>query len=541
NPGYGLAMVDGTTGAMQTFAVNSRVRNAGDNAAISSLAADANGVYGTGQHYGTGTLEGTFYANWSTGAIIWIEDCHGDTYSVYPAADVVYTTSHAHYCGNIGAFPQTNPWGYHRGLAFTKTVQGTITRDPLGYTNWQGTPRPALLHWFPDINTGTFTGLSQGGWSVAGNDQYILYGGEFTRVNNIQQQGIVRFAVPGTAPNKDAPRLSGASYVPTVSSPSNNTVRVTWPANWDRDNTRLTYQVILDGATATPRYTTTFNSNFWTLPSTTFTDTNVPSGTHRYRIRVVDPFGNVAIGNDVNVTVGGVANPGPVDPPPVAGAYAEDVVGDSPVSYWRLGETGGSTSAADSVGSSTATASGGVTFGSAGAIGSDSNTAATFDGSDDLVATRSAIQGPNSFAVEAWFKTTATGGGKIVGFGNASSGLSTKVDRHLYLDTAGRVVFGAYPNAKRTIQSAAALNNGQWHHVVANLGPSGMELYVDGVRVAQRTDTTSGQSYTGYWRIGGDLSWAGANYFPGAIDEVAVYPAPLSAQQVSSHYAASGR
>ncbi|MET1051186.1 MAG: cell surface protein, partial [Mycetocola sp.] len=44
NPGYGLAMVDGTTGAMQTFAVNSRVRNAGDNAAISSLAADANGV-----------------------------------------------------------------------------------------------------------------------------------------------------------------------------------------------------------------------------------------------------------------------------------------------------------------------------------------------------------------------------------------------------------------------------------------------------------------------------------------------------------------
>lgn len=550
NPGYGLALVRGDNGANLPFAVNSRVRNAGSNAAISSLTSDAGGVYGTGQHYGTGTLEGTFYAAWSTGAIIWVEDCHGDTYSAYAAANVVYTTSHAHYCGNIGGFPQTNPWGFHRGLAFTKTVGGTITKDPLGYTNWQGTPRPNLLHWFPDINAGSFTGLNQGGWSVAGNSQYILYGGEFTRVNNVPQQGIVRFAVSDIAADKDGPRVTGANFAPTLSSPAANQVRVTWKANWDRDNTRLTYQVIRDANTTTPRYTTTANSNFWTLPTMTYTDT-VAAGTHRYRIRAIDPFGNAQSSTDVSINVPGAANlqaaddlvteePAPVAPAPApapAGSYAEDVAGDSPANYWRLDETGGTT-AVDSAGGANASASGGVTFGTAGAVGS--GTAAIFNGTG-LLSTQNAVQGPNAFAVEAWFKTTSTTGGKIVGFGNAKTGDSTMADRHLYLDASGKVAFGVYPGSRRIVQSGAGLNDGQWHHVVGNLGPAGMELYVDGTRVGQRTDTTSAQAFAGYWRIGGDRTWAGSPYFTGAIDEVAVYRAPLTADQVASHYASAGR
>ena len=40
--------------------------------------------------------------------------------------------------------------------------------------------------------------------------------------------------------------------------------------------------------------------------------------------------------------------------------------------------------------------------------------------------------------------------------------------------------------------------------VTATMGPSGMALYVDGVLVGSRADTTQGEAYTGYWRLGGD-------------------------------------
>ncbi|MET0726268.1 MAG: LamG domain-containing protein, partial [Leifsonia sp.] len=220
-------------------------------------------------------------------------------------------------------------------------------------------------------------------------------------------------------------------------------------------------------------------------------------------------------------------------------AYATAVLADSPADYWRLGETSGP-AVADSAGGAGAVANAGVTFGAAGAVGTP-NTAATFNGTNGLVATQTTEPGRSTFAVEAWFATTSTTGGKVVGFGNANAADSTTHDRHLYLDGSGTVFFGVYPGARRTVQSGAGLNNGQWHHVVGNLGPTGMQLYVDGVLVAQRADTTTAQNYAGYWRIGGDTTWAGSKYLAGSIDEVAIYPAPLSAARVSAHYAASGR
>ncbi len=36
------------------------------------------------------------------------------------------------------------------------------------------------------------------------------------------------------------------------------------------------------------------------------------------------------------------------------------------------------------------------------------------------------------------------------------------------------------------------------------MGTDGMRLFVDGAQVANRTDTTQGESYLGYWRVGGD-------------------------------------
>jgi hypothetical protein len=112
----------------------------------------------------------------------------------------------------------------------------------------------------------------------------------------------------------------------------------------------------------------------------------------------------------------------------------------------------------------------------------------------------------------------------------------------LYLSNNGTVTYMLYPGSTKVISSAAGYNDNAWHHVVATTDPTaGSVLYLDGEAVASDAAMTSGQSYTGYWRIGGDtnsgLPNAGSSgYLAGSIDEVAVYGKALSAQQVAAHH-----
>ncbi|MHA7304970.1 PKD domain-containing protein [Arthrobacter sp. TMN-49] len=541
NPGYGLGAVDAVSGALLPFAANSvLVRDGGANAAIVSLAADGDQVYGSGFVFGSGgNLEGVFSANWSDGAVKWIQDCHGDTYDVYPDEKAVYAVGHAHYCGNIGGFPQTTPWGFHRGLAFTKAVTGTITPDPYGYFNYAGTPRPSLLNWYPDLDTGTASGQSQGPWTVAGNTSYVVLAGEFLNVNNAAQQGLVRFAKKEIAPNKQGPRLSGSRINPSVVSLSPGTVRIGWQANWDRDNENLTYKVIRDGIIPSPIYTVTQASTFWNRPAMGYVDTGlVPGQEYRYRIFVTDPFNNEVRSETIYVTVADAA---------AASAYGDKVLADGAADYWRLGEAAGTTTSLDWAGWSDLAVGTGVTRGAAGALANDPNTASTFDATTNgMAATQAALPASNTFSAEMWVKTTTNRGGKILGYGNAATGLSSNYDRHVYMDNSGRIYFGVYNGSVQTVNSSASYNNGQWHHIVASLGVGGMSLWVDGLQVATKPTVTTGQTYNGYWRLGGDnlSGWTARpsnTYLAGSIDEVAIYNSNLTRAQLQSHYLLSGR
>ena len=159
-------MVDAATGASRTWKANSLIRDYGDNSAILGLSTDGTNIYGNGFVYnGTGNLEGAFSASPADGTIKWIEDCHGDSYGTYApsnATDVVYVVSHAHYCGNVGGQPQTNPWSFQRGMAFTKQVTGTLGNNgDKAYFNYTGQPSPSVASWFPELAmaTGVCTGF----------------------------------------------------------------------------------------------------------------------------------------------------------------------------------------------------------------------------------------------------------------------------------------------------------------------------------------------------------------------------------------------
>ena len=68
NPGYGLASVNPSTGALLPFAANSLIRNGGANAAITGLSVDGDSLYVSGFVFGSGgNLEGVARVDWNGG------------------------------------------------------------------------------------------------------------------------------------------------------------------------------------------------------------------------------------------------------------------------------------------------------------------------------------------------------------------------------------------------------------------------------------------------------------------------------------------
>ncbi|UDY35503.1 PKD domain-containing protein [Dermatobacter hominis] len=522
----GMGAINASTGATMSWPVNTILTNSGPDSAIWSLKSNGTQVFGSGYSYSSaGNFEAAFASD-TNGNLQWVNGCRGDNYDNVAVGSVLYTVSHAHDCSSIGGHPQETPdWTYQRAQAMTTYA------DPTGRVNtsrwFTGRPVSQLLHWLPTVAVGTYTGQGQGAWTIEGNSQYVVMGGEFPRVNGTNQQGLTRFAVSSIAPDTQGPQ-GYTELTPKLVGTGPGTVRVSWTTAWDRDNERLTYEV-LRGTTVIA--TMQADSNWWTRPEMAYTDrAAAPGSSQTYRVRVRDPFGNVIPSATATTTVpSGTAT---------FGAYAATVASDGANRHWRLGESSG-TVGWDAATGNDLTLSG-TTRNVAGAVSGDANTATTFNGSATVPGTTATrISAPQVFSVEAWFRTTTTRGGKIIGFGSSNTGNSTTNDRSVYMDNSGRIRFGA-TNAT-VLQSGTGYNNGQWHHVVASMGPSGIRLVVDGAQVGANTGIRSAGAYWGYWRVGGDQlnSWPSrptSNAFAGTLDEVAVYPTELSVAQAANHY-----
>ncbi|MDH2428942.1 LamG-like jellyroll fold domain-containing protein [Sphaerisporangium sp. TRM90804] len=535
----GVGAVDPVTGASLPWSSNPIPARVGTSwSATFDLTTDGTNVYAAANGEGGHWFDGRYAVEPNTGDLIWLDNCYGASYGVFTTGGVLYSVSHAHDCSSLGAFPETSPTTWHRALATTTAATGTDPAPPGSNSLYSGQPIPSLLHWYPTINAGTYTGQYQGAWSVTGNSQYVVMGGEFTQVNGGAQQGLTRFATKNIAPQDMGPRPA-ASLTPSAVSFAAGTARVTWQSTWDEDNEELTYEVLRDGG-STPIGTVTARSSFWKLPTLGYIDTGVaPDTSHTYRVRVKDPSGNqIGSGTSASVTIASGTT---------GGDYTEAVAGDDPAHFWRLGEASG-TAVYDHTAFYDMTANAGVTRGASGAIGGDTDGASTFAGDGTGFAAPAGTEPPPpNLTIEAWVRTTSTSGGKIVGYGGSSTGNSSNYDRHIYMDNAGRIWFGLYPNAVRTVNSSASFNDGQYHHVVATLSATaGMALFVDGKKVGQNASTVSAQNYSGYWRIGGDNlnGWPNqpsSMYLAGDIDDVAIYPAALPQAKVIDHYVASGR
>jgi hypothetical protein len=213
---------------------------------------------------------------------------------------------------------------------------------------------------------------------------------------------------------------------------------------------------------------------------------------------------------------------------------AENWLGDEDLQlYLKLDETSGTTVQDSSVYQRDGSLVNTPTW-SSGHLGN----ALSFDGVDDYVqvAGYKGISGTASRTCCAWIQTSdTTGYNDIIGWGNTASGqrwlLTITPDGLLQM-----AVFDGYQ------RGTTALHDGQWHHVAAVLTDDGspdtseVKLYIDGI------------AESGYTTLSRSINTGGAadvqiglynynetgRYFAGQIDEVRIYSAALSEQEIQA-------
>ncbi len=487
---------------------------------------------------GGGCFDGDYSVNLSgSGASVndtlnWQNDCLGATQSLVIINGYLFKGSHAHDCAYApGGFPQVSTAG-----------GGWVSHHLLDQSLTDGT----IQHFNPD------TSSPNGGLGprvMATDGSQLFLGGDFTLINGTVQQG---FAIFPAGPDPQYP--TRPSVAPSVTSTTAGTVNIQFPAVSERDVGTLTYSIYQDSGTK-PIATLTANSWPWALPTLSYNETGLtPGSVHTYTYTAADG-GLVTAKSPASASVT-VASTSPT------ASYQQAALADSPSFFWPLNDTGGT--AADATGNGfTGIYEPGTTQGVTGPF--PGSTATGFDGFQGNVDSSQQIPspGPQTFSIEMWFKTTTDMGGKLIGFSNAQTGgnsgnnnsneTSSNYDRHIYMMNDGQLVFGVWTGSAQTIETPGVYNDGQWHYVVATIGPSGMTMYVDGQLVGTNSNTAV-QNYAGYWRVGGDnlngwnLDPWGSNsqgttepasyWFNGDIADVAVYPTALSAAQVGTHYAA---
>jgi len=185
---------------------------------------------------------------------------------------------------------------------------------------------------------------------------------------------------------------------------------------------------------------------------------------------------------------------------------------------------------------------GNVLVGQSGALTGSADTAASFSAAKGHrvdVPFVQAFNPPFAFSVEFWAKPTGGSGFRSP----VTSREVTPADRYGYVfyitdldQWQFRTGQGPGAAAYNTVTGPTA-QLGVWTHVVGTFDGAATTLYVNGVRVGSAAGLFS-PNLSAPLRIGAGAteSQAGAFYFEGGIDEVAVYGQALSAAQVAHHY-----
>lgn len=250
----------------------------------------------------------------------------------------------------------------------------------------------------------------------------------------------------------------------------------------------------------------------------------------------------------------GVAPAGAVTP------YEAEIIGRGFDAYFRLDasppvkEPGG-------LGTVTSLSASGVTPNQPSALLNDTaNKSYGFNGSSSVVKFDGVGGDRTQVAVEAWVKSSTTPSGDTVVYGEGQAGSANDYGVILGVGANGypfaRVGLQYAGSYVREVRPTISVTDGQWHQIAIAYDSASSDRYIrffiDGRPVKYERATQPSfsdwrvKSYTGFpeMRIGAiyrNSSGTDTNFFNGLIDEVSIYSAPLSPQEVYDSYVASGR
>lgn len=218
---------------------------------------------------------------------------------------------------------------------------------------------------------------------------------------------------------------------------------------------------------------------------------------------------------------------------PAFTAYATDVLADAPAFFHRLGEPSGLSAADASPNGRTGTVSGATpTFGAAGALNGDSDTALSGQFRVINPYTWANFVG-SGVTLEGWFNPTNHTAEQGL-FGDPDLG---GAGAYLYCPAGSTdVKWTTNRGVAADVTWTAALPAAAYAHVVLTFNDStnAAELWINGVSKGVLTQAGAYNAAPGRIDIG-DRS--GGGQWVGSIDEVAVYPSILSQARIQSHYA----
>ncbi|HET9593674.1 MAG TPA: PKD domain-containing protein, partial [Solirubrobacterales bacterium] len=337
-------------------------------------------------------------------------------------------------------------------------------------------------------------------------------------------QAVRVLVVSSGTPGNKAPQA--AFTISPNPAPVESTVNFNASGSSDPDGSVVKYEWDLDG-------NGTYETNTGSSP---LASRSFPSeGNRQIGLRVTDNSGGTATVSHALIVGHG-------------STYSSEVLATAGLrDYWRLGEKSGS-SFADPVGNHPATAQGGFSLGTAGAIEGDLDTAASFDGATGAASAPLDLSGTSQLTLEFWLNWSNYATDDDLAFEftpnfNLNNG-GFLVDPNAG-ELGGKFGVGIGSGESRNNAYFARPSAGAWHHyalVFNTAAPAAQEItpYVDGKPIAYEklnSGTGAGNfaNSTLYF-----MSRAGSSLFgKGSLDEVSLYNRALSAAEVSSHYQAS--